>query len=478
MGDEIQRETRGRTLAKSRGARAGKYGALRASFRDLEDAPVGIAVVHGETHTIVYANASFRHSSGLRNEDVIGRPMQAVLENASINGLNCPAATELVAVLDRARAKRKRAVSIHADVKAESDATIDGDVDVGMNAGVSIGATSGERNFWRCMAWPVRGHVAGIDELVVELWYVPEEKSSLVRQREITERMLLSALRERTLSEDNARLYEVANVAHARAVEARRLAERARWEAEQAQHAAEAANMAKAEFLANMSHELRTPLNAIGGYAQLIEMGLRGAVTAAQLEDLAKIRRSQSHLLGLINAVLNYAKLEAGRTVYTFENLSLDDLVVDAELLVDPQLHAKGLHYRYSHSIEPEGASCMTPTRVHADSNKLRQIVLNLLTNAIKYTAAGGLISVACRTVDGMASVSVSDTGRGIPADKLQVVFDPFVQLAQGLNSPDPGVGLGLAISRDLAKGMAGNLTVESVEGKGSTFTLSLPAAA
>ena len=252
---------------------------------------------------------------------------------------------------------------------------------------------------------------------------------------------------------------------------------RAEGEVATAKEAAERANRTKSLFLANMSHELRTPLNAISGYAQLIEMGLRGPVTEAQLLDLRRIQRSQKHLLGLINAVLNYAKLEAGSVVYALQTVVLDDVVIDAQALVDPQLHAKALSYHFTRVIGFAGSPESAPVHVTADPEKLRQILLNLLTNAMKFTARGGEIIVTRRTDGEMAVLSVRDTGLGIPAHKLQTIFDPFVQIGRGLTSGEAGVGLGLAISRDLALGMQGDLTVESVEGEGSIFTLTLPLA-
>ncbi|HEY5087249.1 MAG TPA: ATP-binding protein [Gemmatimonadaceae bacterium] len=437
---------------------AGKHNTARESFRYLEQAPVGIVVVHGNAHTVVYANAAFRQSSGLNDDGIVGRAIVEVLEQPSVDALHRAPASEVVALLNRVRSK---------EVPAHD---VDLGASVGLNVSRPLGEESSPEGVWRCMVWPVRAPVAGIDELVVELWHAREEESSLVRQREIAERMLLSALREQSLSEDNARLYGVAN-------DARAVAEEAQLHAEGAQHDAESANSAKAQFLANMSHELRTPLNAIGGYAQLMEMGLRGPVTEAQLLDLGRIRRSQAHLLGLINAVLNYAKLEAGRVVYAMQNLTLDDVVIDAESLVDPQLQAKGLLYHHAYWIDRSGASSSAPLRVHADAEKLRQILLNLFTNAIKFTDRGGQITVACRAAKGTASVTVTDTGRGIPATTIHTIFEPFIQIGRGLSSTDTGVGLGLAISRDLAVGMGGDLTVESVEGEGSTFTLSLPMA-
>jgi signal transduction histidine kinase len=237
-----------------------------------------------------------------------------------------------------------------------------------------------------------------------------------------------------------------------------------------AEKVAEMANAAKARFLTTMSHELRTPLNAIGGYAELIEMGLRGPVTSAQRDDLSRIQRAQEHLLGLINSVLNFAKLEAGSVQFELTAVPLD-AVLDAvhEMLV-PHLHRQGLVYRDWITKPPTGKSL----RVHADAEKLRQILINLLTNAIKFTAPGGTITAWYDVRDEMVAVHVSDTGRGIPDDQLSTVFDPFVQVGRRLSSTDQGVGLGLSISRDLARGMGGDLTAKSTLGVGSTFTLVL----
>ena len=253
-------------------------------------------------------------------------------------------------------------------------------------------------------------------------------------------------------------------------VRTRREVEAARRDAEAARRAAEEANAAKGQFLATMSHELRTPLNAIGGYAQLIEMGVRGPVTPAQLADLARIQHSQQHLLGLINSVLNYAKLEAGRVAYDLADVPLGAAVAAVEALVAPQMRAEGVEYEFP--------SCDPALAARADAEKLRQIVLNLLSNAIKFTPAGGRISVLCEAAGPTTvMVRVSDTGIGIAASQLGSIFDPFIQVDRRLTSPVEGVGLGLAISRDLARGMGGDLTAESALGVGSTFTLTLPRA-
>ncbi|HET9730537.1 MAG TPA: PAS domain-containing protein [Acidimicrobiia bacterium] len=251
---------------------------------------------------------------------------------------------------------------------------------------------------------------------------------------------------------------------------ARREVERLLIESESARAEAESANRVKSEFLAIMSHELRTPLNAIGGYADLMEMGIRGPITPAQREDLHRIQMSQRHLLGLINEVLNYAKLETGSVEFDVTDVDVREVLNAAQALVAPQARAKGLTL--------DVGACPSKLVIRIDAEKLRQIVVNLLSNAVKFSERAGHIEMSCVANDARVLIQVRDAGIGIPADKLDVIFDPFVQVSAELTRRHDGTGLGLAISRDLARAMGGDLTVESTLGVGSTFTLSLPLSA
>ena len=247
------------------------------------------------------------------------------------------------------------------------------------------------------------------------------------------------------------------------------LVEREQTEAalQAAREQAEAANRTKGEFLAVMSHELRTPLNAIAGYAELIEMGVRGPITDDQRFDLRRIQQSQRHLLGLINQVLNYTRVDSGTVTYELTDVVVGEALAAAEALVVPQLRANELRYTLG--------SCPATLAVRADRDKLQQILINLLTNAIKFTSPGGRVSIDCVSEGDVVAISVEDTGIGIPAAKLGTVFEPFVQVDAKLTRVHEGVGLGLAISRDLARGMGGDLTVASEVGVGSRFRLVLP---
>ena len=254
---------------------------------------------------------------------------------------------------------------------------------------------------------------------------------------------------------DRVRLRVAAATALAEAGEARRMAEHA--------------NSAKTLFLRAMSHELRTPLNAISGYTEILEMGIRGSVNAEQTKDLGRIKRAAAYLLRLINDVLTIARLEGARPLNLIA-LEVNSVLSEVDGLCALQARAKDLTL----TVTP----CERDVCVAADAERFQQILLNLIINAVKFTPPGGSVSVSCLGDASMVRIRVADTGIGVPADAIDRVFEPFVQIDRHLTAAtQQGVGLGLSISRELARAMHGDLTLQSVEGAGSTFTLTLPVA-
>jgi PAS domain S-box-containing protein len=233
---------------------------------------------------------------------------------------------------------------------------------------------------------------------------------------------------------------------------------------------AKQANKAKADFLAMMSHELRTPLNAIGGYALLMLDGIPTPATEGQQNYLRRIAKSQQHLLSLIEAVLTQAKVEAGKVTYRIDRVMAREVLEVVDSLTAPQRAAKRLAY--------DCDACIPKLEFCADKEKLVQILLNLLSNAVKFTPAEGRISVSNELLSPeVGAFVVRDTGVGMSPAELEVVFEPFVQFDNALSREQKGTGLGMPISRELARGMGGDLVASSEPGHGSTFTLSLPLA-
>ena len=235
------------------------------------------------------------------------------------------------------------------------------------------------------------------------------------------------------------------------------------------------ASGARSDLLAMMGHELRTPLNAISGYVQLLSTGVYGPVNAAQVDALARVDRAQRHLQQLVRDLTDLVRVESGHLILETSEIAVTDLAADLESMVGPQARAKNIELVFEGCDE---------RRVVADRARLMQVLLNLLSNAIKFTPEGGTIRLDCPSRDGsvlmesVAFLRVRDTGPGIPRDKQATIFEPFVQVGAAGNRPSEGAGLGLTISRHLARAMEGDLRVRSELGMGSSFTISLPSPA
>jgi signal transduction histidine kinase len=301
--------------------------------------------------------------------------------------------------------------------------------------------------------------------------------NAVIRAVRMSRQRQVAAARMAALEESNSLLQDQARKLEHQTNEARELAHELALtneelravisEAKKAWAAADAANRSKAEFLTVMSHELRTPLNSIGGYVDLLEMELRGPLTGAQKADLARIKRSQEHLLGIINDILNFTRLEATELKYDIIDVPLRALIGDLEAVVSSLASARSLVYQ----CDPPPGN----TYARTDPDKLRQILINLLSNAVKFTPEGGRIRLSCTFKGESVSIHVEDNGPGIPSNKHALVFEPFVQLDRGLTRTTEGTGLGLAISRGLARGMGGDIQLRSEVDVGSVFTVTIP---
>jgi PAS domain S-box-containing protein len=230
---------------------------------------------------------------------------------------------------------------------------------------------------------------------------------------------------------------------------------------------AEAANRIKTELFARLSHEFRTPLHAVSGYLEILEQNIHGVLTADQRRDVERIHQAQEHLMTLVNMILDFAKLEGGPIELSMAEIPIEETLRGAEALVAPQFAKKAIAYTHH-----AGDASMT---VFADRERVQQILLNLLANAMRFTPSGGTVDMDWRIENDALLVHVRDTGPGIPREKAEQIFEPFVQLRAPGSVPSGGTGLGLAISRDLARAMGGDVRVTSAVGVGSVFTLLLP---
>ena len=230
---------------------------------------------------------------------------------------------------------------------------------------------------------------------------------------------------------------------------------------------AEAANRIKSELFARLSHEFRTPLHAVSGYLEILQQNIHGGLNDEQRKDVERIHQAQEHLMTLVNMILDFARLEGGLIELSMAEIPIEETLRGAEALVMPQFAKKGVSYTHRAG---------DPTlSVFADREKVQQIIVNLLANAVKFTPAGGSVDLDWKVEDEHVIVRVRDTGSGVPEEKIEEIFEPFVQVRLPGSLPSGGTGLGLAISRDLARAMGGDVRATSRLGFGSVFTLTLP---
>lgn len=300
-------------------------------------------------------------------------------------------------------------------------------------------ATIQELGFGALLVVPmvVQSRVLGAITFVTAEGDVPLEPEDIVLASDLADRCAMAL--------DHARLYHETDALRA---------------------AADEASRAKSNFIRRMTHDLRTPLSAISGFVDLLILGTHGPLTEEQRTDLDRIKHNQRHLAALISQVITYVQGEGGRVEYHSGTVVVQQMLTDVAGMLDETAKEGGITV----DLRPGDAR----TSVWADPDRMRQILMNVLSNAVKFTPRGGEIRLDFGVSADSVAIHVSDTGPGIPSDKSEEIFQPFAQLDAG-RAHRQGMGLGLAISRDLARVMHGDLTVESTEGVGSRFTLTLP---
>jgi signal transduction histidine kinase len=300
-------------------------------------------------------------------------------------------------------------------------------------------------------------------------WFSSQVATSLFAVADILTFMLLVAWSARVLrvtDRKRAELFVGEREARMSSEKARSDAEAAKAEAEAARAEAESANGAKSDFLAVMSHELRTPLSAIMGYQELLADGISGPITEQQSQQLGRIKASARHLLSLIDEILTFTRIDAGREKVDLERVSLATILESAAELVEPLARARGLHIEVM--LPPNEVV------VETDPVKVRQMIVNLLSNAVKFTDSGRIILSGDQKGDQLI-ISVEDTGIGISPEHFERIFEPFWQVEQKATRRAGGTGLGLTVTRRLALLLGGDVTVKSEPGNGTTFTICLP---
>jgi signal transduction histidine kinase len=378
----------------------------------VDRSPLAVAIVSSSTHNLRYANKAFHELAGPAREAILGKPLSEIVQN-----LNEPDTL--------ARLGQVYQTGLVTTLSERHDGR---------------GATPGA---W--LAWPIDhagARPTALCLLRLETDHPPPERSLLDELtgeiRKINERLLIAGLHQHERAEERAVLLE----------------------------RAEQDNRLKASFLAMISHELRTPLNAVLGYADLLAGGVGGQLNDIQKLHVKGIESGTRHLMELIEEILSFARLEAGRPHVQVARTDATELASEAASLIQPLARKAKLSFGV---LAPP-----IPLFIQTDAGKVRQILINLLGNAVKFTERGGV----CLEVSGEANdvlFAVSDTGIGIPRELSEQIFEPFRQVVNVSPRLESGSGLGLSVSRQLARLLGGDLTVASELGEGSTFTLRLP---